>query len=149
MVTEAISPVHADFRALSLEQAFHWSDGIVETPESGLYVVAFRSQRNLAAPAHKIARLLELDNEAFAEAQLLPGFRTYWHDDELSPEGHGLSFCLWDSQADAKHAASQPRHIEAVRYARTEGRDVYHSYEVETHRIYRFIGHSVLFEPAA
>jgi hypothetical protein len=110
-----------------------------------LYVVAFRSARNLEAPQAMVDRLLELDYEAFEEAKSTSGFHTYWHDDELSIEGHGLSFCLWDSKEDAKHAAQQPKHHAAVLYARGEGRDVYRSYDIETHNIFRFAGSNVLF----
>jgi heme-degrading monooxygenase HmoA len=149
VLPEQINPVHARFRELEVPEAFSWQAGVQETALSGLYAVAFRSQRNLTAGAAKITCLLELDYEAFEEAKLMPGFITYWHDDDLSAEGHGLSFCLWDSKTDAKNAAQQPKHHDAVLYARGEGREVYHSYDIETFNIYRFAGGSVIFESAA
>ena len=149
VIPEKIQPVHADFRDLSVPEAFSWDSGIRQTAMNGLYVVAFRSKRNLDAPSQMVDRLLKLDHDAFEEAQTMPGFHTYWHDDDLSPEGHGLSFCLWDSKADAKHAAAQPLHEAAVRYAYGEGRSVYSHYTIHTSNVFRWLGDlSVRFDEA-
>lgn len=145
VIPERIQPVHEGFRDLDLPDAFSWEAGIHETALRGLYVVSFWSARNLEAPQGMIDRLLELDHDAFEEAKGMPGFRTYWHDDDLSPEGRGLSFCLWDSQEDAKYAAIQPEHLKAVKYARGEGREVYHSYDLKRHHIFRFAASKILF----
>ncbi|MEO6513443.1 MAG: hypothetical protein ABIR37_02010 [Candidatus Saccharimonadales bacterium] len=149
VLPKLITPVHAGFRDLELPEAFSWEAGIDQTAIHGLYVVAFRSLRNLQAPPEMIDQLLELDGDATEEAQHMPGFHTYWHDDDLSAEGYGLSFCLWDSREEAKHAAQQPKHRAAVMYARGEGREVYLSYDIETHNIFRFAGAKIVFALAA
>jgi heme-degrading monooxygenase HmoA len=129
---EAIVPVHAGFRDLPPRQAFMWERGIVSADQDESCAVVFTSLRNLLAERSKIDRLLELDHAAHEEAKLAPGFRTYWHDDELSPEGLGKSFCLWQSQEHARAARSGPLHQEAVKYVRSpEGQDVYHFYKVQ------------------
>jgi hypothetical protein len=146
---QSIVPVHEGFRELELPKAFMWEAGILETALNGLYVVAFLSTRNLEAPQAMVDRLLELDHDAFEEAQTMPGFHTYWHDDDLSPEGKGLSFCLWDTKEDAQYAAARPKHLEAVRYARGEGREVYRKYELDKRNIFRFGASKIMFEMVA
>jgi hypothetical protein len=137
---ELIQPVHENFRELSIDEAFTWEDGITETDEHGLYVVSFTSQRNLNADPKLVGRLLELDNGAFEEAIVSPGFGTYWHDDELAKDGSGLSFCAWGSQANAKAAAALPNHREAVKFALGEGKDVYKHYGVDMHTVHMELG---------
>lgn len=134
---DKIVPTGYDFRDKVLPQAFTWSEGIQRTPESGLYVVAFRSLRNLEAGRDKIQRLLDLDKEAFEEAKGMSGFRTYWHDDELDKKGRGLSFCVWDTLEDAKRSGSMPRHLDAVNYVMNEGSDVYLDYTVKGQHLFK------------
>ena len=133
---EHIRPVSGDYRRLDISRAFTWDEGILNTGPDGLYVVAFRSLRNLLSPPDRIATLLDLDHAAFEEAQTMPGFGMYHHDDSLSPEGEGLSFCMWAAIEHAKHAANQPRHREAVKYVRSDaGKVVYARYDVSAYQV--------------
>jgi hypothetical protein len=127
--------------------AFTWDDGIFDTSPDGLYVVAFLSIRNLDSHPSSIDRLLQLDHDAFEEARKMPGFGTYWHDDDLAPDGRGLSFCLWQSKEQARKAAAQPKHQAAVAYAMGEGRGVYRHYSVGGHHLHKTEG-GLLFIPA-
>jgi heme-degrading monooxygenase HmoA len=135
---EAIVPTGPNFRELPIEEAFTWEQAIQETDLAGLYVVVFRSLRNLAAGREKIGTLLKLDNQAHEDARKSEGFRVYWHDDELSPEGYGVSFCAWDSQAHAEAAADRRRHQAAANYVKSSiGRNVYVFYKVEGYEVRR------------
>jgi hypothetical protein len=124
-----IQPVSENFRNLRIEEAFTWKSGI-PIGAKGLYVVAFLSKRNLSADSSQISTLLELDFDAMKEAEQMPGFGTYWHDDELAENGTGLSFCLWETPEDGKNAASQPAHQKAVKFALGEGKSAYKDYRV-------------------
>ncbi|HEV2413101.1 MAG TPA: hypothetical protein VGS28_04870 [Candidatus Saccharimonadales bacterium] len=134
---ERIVPVGPDFRSQPIEHAFTWGDGVIETGPSGLYIVSFRSRRNLAAASWVVERLLSLDSAATQEAMLMPGFYHYEPDNELSPEGDGLSYCAWTGPYFAAFARTQPRHKEAMAFIRGEGRGVYRSYHVEGRKIFR------------
>lgn len=144
---ENIVPVGPDFRDRPTAEAFTWDDGI-PIGARGLYVVNFLSKRNMSASPEMITELLRLDHEAFEEAAEMPGFGTYWHDDELSPDGVGSSFCLWDSQEQAWQASHQPKHNTAVAFAMGEGRGVYSEYHVKKFFVDR-PGPEVFFTPAS
>ena len=70
------------------------------------YMVAFRSTRR---PDVDEARLTAHDDWAHAEAMEAPGFVHYFKG-PTQDDGQCMSFCLWDSRAEARAAAGRPAH---------------------------------------
>ena len=55
-----------------------------------------------------------------------------------------MSFCLWDSRAEARAAAGHPHHVEAAALTH----ESYAEYSLEFHRVRRLDGHhGFAFEP--
>jgi hypothetical protein len=133
---EAIQPVGDNFRELPIKEAFTWQDGLViDGITRSLY--NFRSRFNLAVDPSKIGELYKLDGEASEEASLMPGYEHYFHDDDLSDEGLGSSFCIWSSDEQAFIASKQPKHEAAKAYIRGEGKDVYLEYHLDRYYLMR------------
>lgn len=131
---EAIQPTGADFRDLPIEKAFTWEEGLADTGSDGMYLVVFRSRRNADATSEHVERLVELDEIAYQDAQEPDGFGMYWQDAELSEAGVGRSFCIWDSQEQARQAAKNPRHHAAVTFIMENA--VYTEYSIATYQIH-------------
>ena len=93
------------------------------------YLVAFRSIRRDDADEE---RLCALDEAAHLEAAAAPGFVHYFKGPKAD-DGSCLSFCLWDSRAEARSASGLPAHREAV----TVLDEMYASYTLEFHRVTR------------
>ena len=70
-------------------------------------MVAFRSIRR---PGVDEARLTAYDDWAHAEAMDAPGFVHYFKG-PTDRDGRCMSFCLWDSRAEARAAAGRPAHM--------------------------------------
>lgn len=138
---DKIRPTGEDFRNKPVPKAFTWADGILWTPPDGFSLTAFKSVRNWAAGEDLIRQLLEFDRTIFARATELPGFLTYWHDDELDENGTGLSFCIWRTLNDARGSGKMPIHQKAVEYIRKE--DVYLDYHIEQYQLFRRDGQIV------
>jgi hypothetical protein len=135
-----LTPAIGDYARLPVQQAFTWaatSDGI---PPGEWYLVAFRSIQRSGADAD---RLRAFDDLAHAEAEGAPGFVHYFKG-PLGADGSCLSFCLWNSRADARAAASQPAHREAVSVIG----EMYELYALEFHRMRKRHATAALeFEP--
>ena len=96
------------------------------------YMVAFRSIRR---PGVDEARLTAYDDWAHAEAMDAPGFVHYFKG-PTQPDGRCMSFCLWDSRAEARAAAGRPAHIQAAALTL----ETYAEYTLEFHRVARLDG---------
>jgi hypothetical protein len=107
---DELVPTTETYARLPLADAFNWADceSMIEPGE--WYLVAFRSTVH---PDADIERLREYDDWAHAEASGAPGF-VHYYKGPLASDGSCLSFCLWNSRAEARSAARQPAHIEAV-----------------------------------
>jgi hypothetical protein len=92
-------------------------------------MVAFRSSR---LPDVDEAQLSAYDDWAHAEAMDAPGFVHYFKGPTVDG-GRCMSFCLWDSRAQAREAASRPAHARAVALTH----QAYASYTLEFHRVRR------------
>lgn len=128
-----LEPNGADFRWKPYAEAFTW-DKIQSEIKARKYGVAFFSVINLEAPKEQIEELIGLDRGAFAEAQEMPGFGVYLHDD-YSEYGAALSTCVWDSKEDARQASMMSAHRKASRFIREDGLGVYDYYEVAGYHI--------------
>ena len=103
------------------------------------YLVAFRSVR--AAGADE-ARLDEYDERAHQEAAASPGFIHYLKGPR-APDGTCMSFCLWQTRADARAAAGKPDHVRAVSLLE----EMYETYTLEYLTVRRVAGGALTFEP--
>ena len=122
-----LTPVSDAYARLPVGDAFDWSSVGLGTGE--WYLVAFRSVRR---PGADETRLAYYDELAHQEAAASPGFVHYFKG-PACPDGSCLSFCLWDSRADARAAAGRPAHIEAVGLLH----EMYASYTLEFLRVTR------------
>ena len=119
----ALAPVAENYATLPVGEAFSWAP-VAEALEAGeWYMVAFRSI--LRADADK-ERLTHYDNWAHEEAEGAEGFVHYYRG-PLAVDRSCLSFCLWNSRVEARAAAAQPAHRDAV----TLIADTYEAYALE------------------
>lgn len=137
----ALEPINDAYATLPIAEAFDWSEAAIALPPGAeWYLVAFRSVRRADADEE---RLCAFDERAHQEAAASPGFVHYFKG-PTSSDGSCLSFCLWDSRADARHAAGRPHHREAV----TLINEMYERYTLEFLRVRHRVGASALaFEP--
>ncbi len=103
-------PVADHYATLPVSEAFTW-DRIEEgLPPGEWYMVAFRSI--LKADADH-AYLTRYDDWAHEEASGAVGFVHYFKG-PLAADRSCLSFCLWNSRAEARAAAARPAHRDAA-----------------------------------
>ena len=136
---DRLAPVSDRYASLSVADAFTW-DACVDAVEPGeWYMVAFRSTRRMGADE---ARLTAYDDWAHTEAMGAPGFVHYFKG-PTTADGQCMSFCLWDSRAEARAAAGRPAHREAVGLTH----EAYAEYTLEFHLVRRLAGGGFTFEP--
>ncbi len=134
-----LAPVAADYASRPIAEAFNWHEAATDLADGEWYLVAFRSIRKANADE---ARLNEFDERAHVEASAAPGYVHYFKGPAAS-DGSCLSFCLWQTRADARAAAGRPDHVRAVSLID----EMYERYTLEFHRVSRHAGGSVMFEP--
>ena len=71
-----------------------------------------------------------------------PGFVHYFKG-PTTTDGRCMSFCLWNSRAEARAAAGRPAHTQAAALTH----EAYQSYTLEFHRVRRLAGAGFTFEP--
>jgi hypothetical protein len=136
---EALAPVSDHYATLPIADAFNWQESAAALGDGAWYLVAFRSVRRADADEE---RLTLFDELAHQEAMSSPGFVHYFKGPR-SFDGSCLSFCLWNSRADARAASSRPDHVRAVSLID----EMYESYTLEFHRVTRQAGGTLTFEP--
>jgi hypothetical protein len=122
-----LQPSSEAYAGLPIADAFSWSDVAAAVPRGDWYLVVFRS---VARPDADLARLEAYDDWAHAEASQSPGFVHYFKG-PLASDGSCLSFCLWTSRAEARAAAGNPAHRDAVGIIR----ETYEAYTLEFHSL--------------
>jgi hypothetical protein len=135
---DALLPVSEAYAGRPIADAFTWQDASADLGDGEWYLVAFRSVRRPGADEH---RLNTYDELAHQEAAAAPGFVHYFKG-PLATDGSCLSFCLWQSRAEARSASGGPAHREAV----TLLHEMYASYALEFHRVWRHAGGPLHFE---
>jgi hypothetical protein len=118
-----LAPVSEDYATLPVAEAFTWAEGASELGVGEWYLVAFRSIRAHDADE---ARLDAYDEAAHQEAAASPGFVHYLKGPRAA-DGTCMSFCLWQSRAEARAAAAKPDHVRAVSLLG----EMYESYTLE------------------
>jgi hypothetical protein len=136
---ERLEPVSERYATLPVADAFTWRDAGTDLGDGEWYLVAFRSVRRAGADE---ARLTLFDELAHQEAASSAGFVHYFKGPRAA-DGSCLSFCLWESRADARTAAGRPAHVKAVSLLD----EMYESYTLEFHRVTRTAGGPLAFEP--
>ena len=135
-----MAPASDRYASLPVADAFTWDACLGDVGPGEWYMVAFRSIRRSGVDE---ATLTAYDDWAHAEAMVAPGFVHYFKG-PASGDGRCMSFCLWDSRAEARAAAGHPHHVEAA--ALTHESDV--EYSLEFHRVRRLDGDGgFVFEP--
>lgn len=135
-----LAPVADNYAVLPVGEAFNWSSvaSVIEPGE--WYMVAFRS---IVRPDADQERLRQYDDFAHEEASGAKGFVHYYKGPQ-APDRSCLSFCLWNSRAEAREAAGRPAHQKAV----TLIADTYEAYTLEFLRVRMPAGATNLeFEP--
>ena len=123
---------------LPVADAFTWGACEAEVQPGEWYMVAFRSTRR---PDVDEARLTSHDDWAHAEAMDAPGFVHYFRG-PTQTDGRCLSFCLWDSRAEARSAAGRPAHLQAAALTH----ETYAEYALEFYRVARVEDGGFAFE---
>ncbi len=136
---QRLGPVSVDYATLPVADAFNWADGASELGDGDWYLVAFRSVRRPGADEERLATYDEL---AHQEAAGSPGFVHYLKG-PAATDGSCMSFCLWQSREDARAAARQPAHVQAVSLLD----EMYATYTLEFHHVRRLAGGPLTFEP--
>jgi hypothetical protein len=126
---ERLAPVSDRYASLQVAEAFTWRACEPDVAPGEWYMVAFRSS---CLPDVDEAQLSAYDDWAHAEAMDAPGFVHYFKGPTVDG-GRCMSFCLWDSRAQAREAASRPAHARAVALTH----QAYASYTLEVHRVRR------------
>ena len=134
-----LAPVSEAYATLPVRDAFNWQEASAELGNGEWYLVAFRSIRRADADEERLALFDEL---AHQEAATSPGFVHYFKGPQAS-DGSCLSFCMWQSRADARAAAGRPDHVRAVSLIS----EMYESYVLEFHRVMRLANGPLAFEP--
>lgn len=129
---DRLAPVSTRYASLPVGEAFNWPEIAASVPPGEWYMVAFRSTR---LPGVDEDALTTHDEWAHAEAMLAPGFVHYLKG-PTTDGGRCLSFCLWDSRAEARAAAGRPSHAAAAALTH----EAYEAYSLEFHRVTRLQG---------
>ena len=122
---------------MPVADAFTWHEASTDLGDGEWYLVAFRSVRRVGADE---SRLTLYDELAHQEAAGSHGFVAYFKG-PCAVDRTCLSFCLWESRADARAAAGQPAHVRAVSLVE----EMYESYTLEFHKVTRTAGGPLQF----
>jgi hypothetical protein len=131
-----ISPRHADYATLSVEDGFDWSS-LSRCSFGSLYLVVFRSVRRLEVD---LDVLLYHDDRAYEEALASGGLLRYFKG-QANERGECLSFCLWETREQAIQAADAASHRSATRISA----QMYLSYVLERYWIQK-LGEKLIFD---
>lgn len=133
-----LRPISEAYASLPVSDAFNWDEASRHLGDGEWYLVAFRSIRRAGADEE---RLNEYDEMAHQEAAGAPGFVHYFKG-PAGPDGSCLSFCLWQSRAEARTAARGSAHLRAVGLLS----EMYQQYALEFLRVSRHAGGLLTFE---
>jgi hypothetical protein len=135
---DRLGPVSDRYAILPVADAFTWDACEADVAPGEWYMVAFRSIRRDGVDEE---RLTSHDDWAHAEAMDAPGFVHYFKG-PTQLDGRCMSFCLWDSRAEARDAASRPAHLKAAALTH----ESYAEYTLEFHRVVRLDDGGFTFE---
>jgi hypothetical protein len=131
-----ISSKHSDYATRPIQTAFDWSP-LYGCSFDRLYLVVFRSVRR---PDADLELLREHDDRAYEEALRSGGLLRYFKGN-ANEGGECLSFCLWETDKQAREAASAASHESAANITAR----MYLSYVLDRYWLKR-VGRELLFE---
>lgn len=134
----SLTPVSNRYATLPVSDAFDWHGVGRQLGDGEWYLVAFRSIRK---PGADEARLTDYDERAHQEAAGSAGYVHYFKG-PVGTDDTCLSFCLWNSRAEARAAAGKPDHVEAVSLLN----EMYAAYTLEFLRV-TVRDQAIAFEP--
>jgi hypothetical protein len=105
-----LEPVADRYASMPVAEAFHWGSVADAVGPGEWYMVAFRSILRVGADQEHLTRY---DDWAHEEAAGAEGF-VHYYKGPLAADRSCLSFCLWNSRAEARIAAARPAHQNAV-----------------------------------
>jgi hypothetical protein len=136
---DRLVPVSDRYASLPVADAFDWAACVAEVDPGEWYMVAFRSVRRAGVDEE---RLTAYDDWAHHEAMQAPGF-VHYYKGPTTADGWCMSFCLWDSRAEARASAGRPAHAQAAALTH----EAYATYTLEFHRVRRIVDGGFTFEP--
>ncbi len=136
---DRLLPVSDRYAHLPVAEAFDWAACADDVDAGEWYMVAFRSLRR---PGVDEDRLNAYDDWAHQEAMSAPGYAHYFRG-PTCPDGRCMSFCLWDSRAQARAASGGPSHVRAAALTH----EAYSEYSLEFHRVTKVTGGGFTFQP--
>jgi hypothetical protein len=131
-----ISSKHSDYATRPIQTAFDWSP-LYGCSFDRLYLVVFRSVRR---PDADLVLLREHDDRAYEEALRSGGLLRYFKGN-ANEGGECLSFCLWETDKQAREAASAASHESAANITAR----MYLSYVLDRYWLKR-VGRELVFE---
>jgi hypothetical protein len=135
-----IAPVVDHYASLPVAEAFDWAPLAEALGPGEWYMVAFRSILRADADVELLRRY---DDWAHEEAATADGF-VHYNKGPLAADRSCLSFCIWNSRAEARAASSRPAHRDAVALIT----QMYETYILEFLRVSRTnTATSLEFEP--
>lgn len=105
-----LEPVADHYATMPVAEAFDWAPVAQLMKPGEWYMVAFRSILRADADEELLGRY---DNWAHEEAAGAEGF-VHYYKGPLAADRSCLSFCIWNSRAEARAAAARPAHRDAV-----------------------------------
>ena len=124
---DRLAPVSDRYATLPVADAFTWEACAADVEPGEWYMVAFRSIRRPDVDEDAPDGLRRLGPRRSEDA---PGFVHYFKG-PTQPDGRCMSFCLWDSRAEARAAAGRPAHLQAAAITH----ETYAEYTLEFHRV--------------
>jgi hypothetical protein len=131
-----LAPVSDEYARLPVGKAFTWGPVATALEAGEWYMVAFRSILRADADTERLTRY---DTWAHEDAARAEGFVHYFKG-PLAADRACLSFCLWNSRAEARAAAARPAHRDAVELIA----DTYEAYTLEFLRVRKQAGSAKL-----
>lgn len=128
-----IVPTNPDYATQPIEQAFDWNEIIQlakarrELGAKALYLVVFRSTLKENADS---SVLLDHDRRAHDAALESPALIHYFGGTP-NAERQALSFCLWESEEEAKAISRDQRHVDATKMV-----SLYDHYSIERYDVH-------------
>lgn len=124
-----LAPLTPDYATRPIECAFNWQDCAALIEPGRWYLVVFRSVRR---PDADEAILTEFDDDAYMEALQAGGLLFYFRG-SLNERRECLSFCIWESQEQARAGSCLPLHRRAAAITP----ETYVTYKLERYHIHK------------
>ncbi len=124
---QRLTSIHPDYMNRPIQDGFNWTACFDGLYPGEWYLIVFRSRHRQNID---IALLNEHDERALGAARASAGFVGYFVG-TANEQGDCLSFCFWESQAQARLAAAQPAHQAAQQLAF----EMYEHFQLERYRL--------------